>query len=152
MAHVHQDEGAAFYYEQVCTMATCGALGVVMVLLWRCNVLAIFLDPKFHAPVLWGGIALLLLVALRLISLALAIRRGQFVHGHAHEEEEELAEAAHDHVHGPECTHDHAHEGAEALAIRAEERPAESVEGAHAGHQHAHDHDHDHGWQPWRYA
>src|ERR1700730_17347465 len=106
MAHVHAHDRSSYYLEQIWTIATCGALGVVMILLWEYKVLPIFLDPKFHDPVLWGGVALLVLVAIRITALWRAV--GQTVAGHSHSHAEGHA---HGHEHGPGCDHhDHDHD------------------------------------------
>jgi hypothetical protein len=165
MAHVHHHEDSSYYLEQLWTMATCAALGVVMILLWWYKVLPIFLDPKFHDPVLWGGIALLVLVVVRAAAVWVSVARREVVHGHTHAEDEEDEEEECHHHHGPGCDHghDHDHDHAHAehvvpdpLAARAEEAATASVGApaadSHAGHEH-HDHEHHHhGWQPWRYA
>jgi hypothetical protein len=148
MGHDHSHEGNAYYLEQLWTIATCGALGIVMILLWQYQVLAIFLTPTFHGPVLWGGIALLVLVAIRMVSLwftVSAARRataqehdhsaaGAHDHGHTHGPDCDHTHDHHDHVHGPDCDHEHG-----------------SDQPPHV-HAHDHGHDHEHGWAPWRYA
>src|SRR5262249_24013330 len=111
MAHDH-DHSSTYFLEQLWTIGTCGALGIVMVLLWHYQVLAIILDRKFHEPVMWGGIALLILVGIRIIDLWFSAARlraarvdnggtgddhGHLDHAHAHD---------HDHAHGHEHSHD----------------------------------------------
>jgi hypothetical protein len=140
MAHDH-DHKSTYFLEQLWTIVTCGALGIVMVLLWHYQVLPIILDRKFHEAVLWGGIVLLILVGIRIVDLWFSAARlraattgpessgedhGHMEHDHAHEHVH-AHEAAAGHVHneGEECCHDH-----------------------HTGH----DCGHDHGWAPWRYA
>jgi hypothetical protein len=163
MAHVHSHEDRTYYLEQFWTIGTCGALGVVMILLWWYNVLAIFLDPKFHQPVVWGGIALLVLVAVRAVALWVAVARHRVVHGHTHEDFEEPEEPCHEHDcgHDHDHEHEHAHAAADALdgtpeaAVHAHDHAQDHAHEhahAHAGHDHGHDHGHEHGWQPWRYA
>jgi hypothetical protein len=141
MGHEHHDK-SIYYLEQLCTIATCAALGIVMILLWHYQVLAMFLDPKFHDPVLWGGIALLVLVAIRTIAVWASTRR-----------EAAVAECCH---HGEECqdhghNHDHAHESAPIHDDIAQANTAAEHSTAVA-HVHTHDCGHDHGWAPWRYA
>jgi hypothetical protein len=160
MAHVHAHDRSSYYLEQIWTIATCGALGVVMILLWQYKVLAIFLDSKFHDPVLWGGIALLVLVAIRITALWRAV--GQAVAGHSHSH----ADAhAHGHEHGPDCEdHEHGHEhgsncdhhhnGHDHVEHGDEDEPdeADPVLADQGVHHHEDDHGHDHGFAPWRYA
>lgn len=133
MAHAHEHRhNSTYYVDQLCTIAACGALGVVSILMFRASgpshqpKLSYILAPQFFVPVLAGGIALLTLVIIRAVTLwreagqAKACAAHQHhVHGHAHH---------HDHEHG-DCGHDHSHD-----------------------HEHGHDHDHDHGWTPLRYA
>lgn len=69
MAHDHDHDVERYRFEQLCTLALCGALGAVAVLLWYRDKLS-FLHPAFRLPVLLGGIALLVLVAYRAIVLA----------------------------------------------------------------------------------
>lgn len=135
MAHVHTHEHqhGSYYLDQLLIVAFSGALGVIMILLYQFDVLSIFLDKKFHGPLIWGAAALLVLVVIRAISLWVAVGRTQAAHEHSHDEEHE-----HDHDH-EHCHHDHDHE--------------------HCDHDHDHAHTHaaaddcghDHGFAPWRY-
>src|SRR5262249_11466647 len=127
--------------------------------------LDLILVRNFHLPVLLGGIALLVFVALR--AFAVWQETGRPVANHDH---------AHDHCHGNhghgEChDHDHGHHHDHAITTdppghsRARGIPADPHEHVH---DHAHDHGwdmdeahshvpgenhgHDHGWSPWRYA
>jgi hypothetical protein len=164
MAHDHHHEhNGAYFLEQLWTIGTCGALGVVMILLWWYGVLSIFLDSKFHDPVLWGGIALLVLVGVRVAALWPEVARRR-AHAHSHAEDDHGHDHGHDHDHRHDHDHghdhghdhDHAHDhghdhhehthahDADELAIRAEL--------AEHGHDHGDDHGHEHGWAPWRYA
>ena len=149
MAHVHAGNRSSFYLEQLWTIATCGALGVVMILLWWYKVLAIFLDPKFHDPVLWGGIALLVLVAVRIVSLWSMVGQTVVNHEHVHGDA-----AEHGHEHGPDCDHHHHGHEHHHHHDHAQPQAAGDVSGTKEGqnHAHTHDHDHDHGFAPWRYA
>jgi hypothetical protein len=165
MAHVHTHENrTSFYLEQLLTIGTCGALGVVMILIWWYNVLPIFLSPRFQSLVPWGGVGLLALVAVRVVSLWSAVAKGQPVHehgccGHDHgdcSDPDHEHHHAHDHEHGHDHDHAHHHDMGNDLALRAE-----AHEHAHDGgnahdhkHEHTHDHNHghDHGFAPWRYA
>jgi hypothetical protein len=162
MGHVHAHDRSSYYLEQIWTIATCGALGVVMILLWEYKVLPIFLDPKFHDPVLWGGVALLVLVAIRITALWRAV--GQTVAGHSHSHAQGHT---HDHEHGPGCDHhDHKHgdehgpncdhhhnvQDREEHADEDESEEADPVLADQGVHHHEDDHGHDHGFAPWRYA
>lgn len=156
-AHAHTHDRTSYYLEQLWTIATCAGLGVVMILLWSYKVLPIFLDPKFHDPVLWGGIALLALVAVRITALWRAV--GQATH-HAHTHDE-----GHAHEHGAECNHDHSHNHVECDHSHDhhehdddhhgdddESDEADPVLADQGVHHHEDDHGHDHGFAPWRYA
>src|SRR5581483_4580711 len=123
MAHDHHHHSASDYYlEQLCTLGVCGAMGVVMILLYHYQVLGIYLHEKFHLPVLAGGIGLLVLVAVRGVAIwfagSPAAAGDEHDHDHDHDHDHE-----HDHGHDHHHDHDHAHEH---------------------GHDHDHDHDHDH--------
>jgi len=147
MAHDH-DHGSTYFLEQLWTIGTCGALGIVMVLLWHYQVLAIILDRKFHEAVLWGGIALLILVGIRIIDLwfsAARLRAAGIDSGSTGDDHSHL-----DHNHAHEHDHDHAHEH-EHSHVAAGHVHAEGEECCHEDHA-GHDCGHDHGWAPWRYA
>lgn len=127
MAHDHSHgDRNAYYLNQLFTIAVCGALGGVAVMLWWSGTIALMLHPKFFLWVLLGGISLLALVVLRAAAVwrsvdELAAEPDQ-THDHDH--------CGHDHDH---CHHDHDH-------------------GHDHGHDHDHDHGHEHGWAPWRYV
>lgn len=138
MDHDHHEDRNAYYIEQLCTIAICGGIGGVAVMLYLRGLLGIFLAPQFHLPVLGGGIALLLLVAIRAVVIWQAVEVPQHHHDHDH---------AHDHAH---C-HDHDHaECHEHEHSHAEEHHHEHARSDAPGHSHGHDHDH--AWNPWRYA
>lgn len=134
MAHVHEHDGTTYYLEQLCTIGICGALGTVAILLWWQDTLKYILATPFHRWVLAGGIVLLVLVAIRAVTLWVSV--GQRL-GHHHDHE---PEHGHDHAHCHEHEHEHCHEHG-----HHHER-----EHAHI-HDQGHDHGHDHGWNPWRY-
>lgn len=143
--HHHHQDRTAYYLEQLWTIGACGALGIVMVLLWGYNVLPVFLDPAFHKPVLAGGIALLVLVALR----ALALWRGAAAPGtaaHAHDDCDDDDDLSCDHE---DCVDEHDQPHVHEPAAPADDAGETA---ANAGHTHGHDCGHDHGWAPWRYA
>lgn len=129
MAHDHSHgDRNAYYLDQLFTIAVCGALGGVAIMLWQGNKLWLLAD-KFHIWVLLGGIALVVLVLIRAIALWRSVDELAAVpsptHDHDHHHHHDHAHGPHDHDHN----HDHNHE-----------------------HGHSHDHGHDHGWAPWRYV
>ena len=123
MAHDHShDDVKAYYVEQLCTIGIAGALGGIAVMLWYRNLLW-FLAPKVQPWVLAGGIALLVLVAIRAAAVWFqAGRTAPASPDHDHD---------HDHAHGGDCGHDHDHDHATTA------KPAHD-------HDHDHSHDHDH--------
>lgn len=108
MAHVHEHRHNAYYLDQLCTLGTCGAIGVVSVLMYVMKTpppsdpqprLSYILAPQFFLPVLFGGIALIVLVLIRGVGLwREAGTAGADCCGHDHDH-------GHDHGHG----HDHEH-------------------------------------------
>jgi uncharacterized repeat protein (TIGR03943 family) len=125
MAHDHahdHSQGSTYYLDQLCTIAACGGLGGVAVMMYLDGRLGYILTPFFFMPVLVGGVALLAMVVVRAITLW---REAGKVSTHHHEHHDH----GHDHDHGDHDHHDHDH-----------------------AHDHAHDHGHDHGWTPARYA
>ncbi len=149
--HHHSEDTSTYYLEQLCTIGVCGALGVVCVLLWSQGKLGRILNSKFFLPVLAGGIALLVLAAIRAVIVWL--QTGPAAQAHTHEH----GDCEHDHAHDHGgCSHDHGHEHhhhhEHAITAGA---PAPVV---HEEHEHEHVHHaaadcgHDHGWSPWRYA
>src|SRR5260370_41789862 len=102
MAHTHE-ETENYFLDQIFTIALCGALGAIAVLLYvRGNMLKLILDAKFHPYILAGGITLLVLVLIQ----AIAVRRpaGQLAPAHDHHHH------PHDHTHTHDHTHDHDHD------------------------------------------
>jgi hypothetical protein len=128
MAHSHSHNDQSYYTEQLCTIGVCGALGGVAVMLYERDLLKYMLHPRFHIWVLWGGIALLVLVAIRALALWMAVGKAAPAHAHSHDHEHC------DHEHH-DCDHEHDHDHAHEHA-----------------HNHSHDHDHDHSWAPIRYV
>jgi phosphate/sulfate permease len=143
-AHAHGEGEGNFFLDQLFTILSCGAVGLVAVLMYQTGMLGRILAPMFFMPVLAGGIAVLLLVAMRAVAVwrlagARAITGADATaaphehdHGHAHSNGHE--DCGHDHG-GSSGGHDHSHDHAHS-------------------HAHAHveeEHGHDHGWAPWRY-
>jgi hypothetical protein len=154
MAHDHShDDPKTYYVEQLCTIGIAGALGGIAFMLWQRGLLY-FIAPKVRPWVLGGGVALLVLVAMRAVVVWFQAGRAPAAdHDHDHE---------HDHAHGEACDHHH-HDAIQAgtslTAVSAHSH------GAACGHDHDHDHDHGHdhthnhdddghthGWAPWRYV
>jgi hypothetical protein len=152
MAHSHShDSQTTFYVEQIFTIAACGAIAGVCVLLYVRDGLYGMLKPDQHLRVLFGGVGLLMLVVIRAAYVWIAagktpVKAAAHNHNHGHNHD-------HDHAH---CDHDHGHEHQHEHAIKVDDH--DHVPAAFAqpeGHELFHDHqghDHDHGWAPWRYA
>jgi uncharacterized protein DUF1980 len=116
--HHHDGESASNYFtEQLLTILVCGLIGFAAIQMYRTDRLG-FLAPRFHDPVLYGGIGILALVVLR--SIAVWKEAGAM--------QARLQASNHDHVHTDECKHDHGH----------------SHGHSHGHHDHAHHHDHNH--------
>jgi len=144
-AHSHGEVEGTYFLDQLFTILVCGAVGLVAVLMYQTGMLGRILAPMFFIWVLLGGIALLVLSAIRAIAvwqLAGARRSEAAVandhdhnhsHSHSHSHSHDHAHAHEDrgHEHGEDCGHDHAH--------------------AHVEDHVGDDHGHDHGWAPWRY-
>lgn len=165
-AHHHGD-GNSYFLEQLFTIAVCGAIGGVMVMLYVTGRIGYLLAASQQPGVLLGGVGLLTLALLRGIAVWFDVGAKQ-ASGHAHD---------HNHAHGPcdhdhgDCGHDHHHHhhehehGVKAAASPAltnlplAAAPSVAVSGhSHDDHHdhdhhhhHGHDHDHDHGWAPWRF-
>src|SRR3954463_4630767 len=102
MAHAHPPDHAhanTYYVDQLCTIASCGALGGVAVMMYATNKIGLILADQFFLYVLLGGIALLALVAVRAITLwREAGQAADHAHGHHHDHNHE-----HPHEHGDGC-------------------------------------------------
>jgi hypothetical protein len=117
MSHSHTEDRTGYITEQICTLVICALLGGVSVMLYWQNLLRFILAPKFFLPVFWGGIALLVLVFLRAITLLASRAAG--------------ADAEHcEHNHDCACDHHHEH---------VHEIDALELVGAHS-HEHSHEH------------
>jgi hypothetical protein len=131
----HHHHGNSYYLDQLCTIAACGALGGVAVMMYTLRgadgktKLDLILAPQFFVPVLLGGIALVLMVAIRAVTLWREAGVETQGHHHHHHDHEHGHDHHHDHDHGQTHAHEHSHD-----------------------HSHDHDHGHDHGWTPARYA
>ena len=93
MAHTHEDD-EGYFLDQIFTIALCGGLGAIAVLLSvNKTMLNLILHEKFHPFILAGGIALLVLVAIRIVAVwQMAGEIQPHSHDHAHHH--------HDHDHG----------------------------------------------------
>ncbi|MBX7103091.1 MAG: hypothetical protein K1X57_03370 [Gemmataceae bacterium] len=136
MAHSHaQDQN--YYLDQICSVGACGALGIIAALMYQTDKLGLILAPPFHKPVLWGGIALIVLSAVRFISLWTPHRAAISDNGHKHDHAncDHKHEHEHEHEHA-NCDHNHEHD--------------------HTHHESCNDHDcgheHSHAWTPAKYA
>src|SRR5215469_13082673 len=136
MAHDHSHgDRNAYYLNQLFTIAVCGALGGVAVMLWQSGTLRFMVVERFWLPTLLGGIALLVLVLIRAVALWRSVDEPAAAHSHDHEHCGHSHDCDHDHHHDHDHDHDHHHDH-------------------NHGHSHgsADDHGHDHGWAPWRYV
>jgi hypothetical protein len=107
-AHAHAGDQAGYFTDQLCTIASCGILGAVCVLMYTQDRLGIILARPFHRPVLVGGIALIALAVVRGVALwAEAGRAAARQHDH---DDHHHHDAACDH--GGDCGHDHDHDHA----------------------------------------
>src|SRR5271157_5771198 len=107
MGHDHHHDGESYYLDQLCSIGICGALGLVACLLYIktpprpesgdwAGGLATFLVGKFHIPVLLGGVSLLVVAAIRSISLWVSVGKSKAKeHEHHHHEHHD-----HGHAHG----------------------------------------------------
>jgi hypothetical protein len=135
--HHHHGESARDYFvEQLLTLFVVGAFGAVAVLMYRDGKLDLILAQPFHLPVLIGGIAVLVMVAVRAVAVW---QEAGHVHGHSHDH--------HDHDHHHE--HDPAHQHGHPVHLHAHDHPHEHGPGCDHDHgpacDHDHPHDHDHG-------
>ncbi len=141
MAHSHSHHDSENYFlDQIFTIALCGALGAIAVLMYvRKGMLTIILDQRFHPYVLLGGIGLLVMVLIR--AVAVWKMAGQTAPAHAHDRDHHHDDHDHHHHHHE---HGHDHDREHACCGHDHAHPHE--------HAHAHDHGHEHGWSPWRYT
>ena len=139
--HHHHDDGDTYFLDQICMVGISGAFGAICLALFFSNMMTTegqtmlgrLLATKFHPWILGSGIGLVLIAAIR----GLTLWRQAGAPAHAHEHVHDHGECGHDHG---ACDHEHGHHHHD-----------------HAGHTHHHHHDHDaadhdHGWAPWRYV
>src|SRR5947209_19470459 len=110
MGHAHTHDDDTYQLEQICTIVVCAAIGLVTIRLAQRNLL-FFLADFLHVWIYAGGIALVVLAAIRAVPLlinafakrkssALTSASNAHTHDHGH---------THDHDHGA-CEHDHNHD------------------------------------------
>jgi hypothetical protein len=145
MAHTHNHGSQSNYYiEQIVTIACCGALGGVCVLLYlNPQTLNGMLKPDQHLRVLAGGVGLLMLVLLRAAYVWIAAGKT------AAKPAASNCDHDHDHAH---CDHDHDHDHAPSDHEHAHSHEHKHEPAANAGGHDDHGHDHSHGLAPWRFA
>lgn len=134
MGHTHSEDRSTYYMEQLCTIGICGLLGGVAVMLYYQNILRFILAEYLHVYILWSGIVLLILVALRAVGLWSSTAALALNHDHAHEHD-------HCHDHGHDHQHAHVHEHGEEEHCHEHDH----------GHAHEHSCGHEHSWNPGRY-
>jgi hypothetical protein len=148
-SHDHHHDPSAYYTEQLCTIGICGMMGGVAIALYATGGLnKLLAHGILQYSVLAGGVALLVLVAVRAVALWIAVGKPA---------------ADCDHDHDDCCDHDHVHKDEHAITTADEGTPLVSGS-AHAhqhhhhdhahGHDHSHggpDHSHDHSWTPIKY-
>ncbi len=93
--HSHSHGLSDYYLEQLLTVFVCGAMGLTAVLMYVFGRLDVILISELRPWVLAGGVALLVVTAIRALSLWRSVGAGDADHGAA------------GHVHGPDCDHDH---------------------------------------------
>ena len=93
--HSHGHGLSDYYLEQLLTVFVCGAMGLTAVLMYTFGRLQVILIEPLQPWVLAGGIALLVVTAIRALSLWRSVGASGPDHG------------ASGHVHGPDCDHDH---------------------------------------------
>jgi hypothetical protein len=165
-AHEHYHDPSAYYTQQLCTIGICGGLGGVAIMLYARDLLKYVLVAQFHVMVLWSGIALVTLVAIRAVALWFSAGKAMPDHDHHHHEHHDCG---HGHL---DCGHEHAvmadphhHPAAAASLTTAPGGLALVTDAGHHqhhdsdqshehGHFHAHNgngHDHDHTWDSLKF-
>src|SRR5438132_7710317 len=113
MAHVHTHDDDTYQLEQICTIVVCAAIGLVTIRLAQRNLL-FFLADWLHVWIYAGGIALVVLAAVRAVPLIIgaftkkkvvALATAPKTHSHEHSHDHNHGNA-HNHSH-EDCDHDH---------------------------------------------
>jgi hypothetical protein len=160
-AHHHHDDDT-YYLDQLCLTGICAAFGGVCLAMyyWQPEMLNLLLAPQFHPFVMLSGVGLLVLVAVRSVSLWREVGARSAAAGHTHHHHDHEHHHHHDHDHGHDhdhahCghDHDHAHEHHTAAGEPHVHTLTPGVDRAH-GHGPGEDQDdgHMHSWAPWRYV
>src|SRR5262245_35388065 len=104
-AHAHDEVDSNYFLDQICTVAACGAIGAVAVLMFTSGRISNILVPAFWKPVMIAGTVLLVLGLIRAIALWRLAGPGavdaEAIDGNA--------AAAHNHHHGHKHSHGHEH-------------------------------------------
>jgi hypothetical protein len=161
MAHKHDyQHDESYFLDQLCINAVCGTFSAIGIALycWQRPMLKLMLAERFHGYVLWSGIALLALVAMRTVALWLSVRRAPH---------SALVPVRRHHEHGPNCNR--VFEDTYAIQAAATALVGQAAPPPHAvqpelkgvrpppGAVHADapasdcDHGHKHDFAPWRY-
>jgi hypothetical protein len=163
-SHDHNHDASAYFTEQLCTLGICGVFGAIAVALYATGGLNVLLAQGIlRHSVLAGGIALLVLVLVRAVTLWFAV--GKPVPAHVHDHDDDCCDHDHDHEHaiaerplspGSAFHHHHEHAISEQPLMGAAMAHHHDHDHSHGhGHDHSHgghDHSHDHGWAPIRYV
>ncbi len=152
-SHAHEEN---YFLDQLCSVAICGGLALVAVLLYTSGMIDAILVEAFRIPVLVAGSILGALVAVRAITLwreAGAVSAHQKHHGHGHDHGHHHHNHGHAHSHDHDHEHSHDHDHSHEHSHDHDHAHSHDHNYAHShSHGHDHGHDHDHGWSPGRYA
>jgi hypothetical protein len=124
--HHHGESMRDYFTEQLLNILVVGAFGFVAIRMYLNGMAPLILAPQFFVPLVAGGIAVLVVVVLRAVSVwreAGAANAQAHSHDHHHHHE-------HKHEHGPDCNHEHKHER------------AHHEHGPDCNHDHDHNHQH----------
>jgi hypothetical protein len=136
--HHHHGESATNYFmEQLLTILVCGLFGFVAIRLYMIDGLKNLLNEMFHLPVLIGGIGVLVLVAIRAVTVW---REAGQMHAHAHHDHDH--DYGHNHGHNHEHHHHHHHEHGE--GCEHDHGPGCDHDHKHQDRDHGHEHHHPH--------
>jgi hypothetical protein len=80
--HEHLHDRSSYYLEQLCTIAVCASLGGVAVMLFYQEILRFILANFLHKYVLWSGLGLLTLAAIRGAFLWFSVKTDRHKHCH----------------------------------------------------------------------
>ena len=155
----HQSPEAEWFQEQLLQVAISMGLGGVSLAIYLTGRVNLMLAPKFHAWLLAGAVALLLVGFIRAVLLARAARMSTLApstssalstDGHHHAEHAHEDDHHHHHHHDDCCgAHSHAHDGDSVGKSNGGDADHRG-EACCGEHKHGSDcgHDHDHQWLP----